>query len=203
MATCQGCAVDLPPKKWKGPDRKWCSNRCRKQTLYSGTCRECGARTNGSDGPGTASDLCCHCAPAANAKWTRDVIIAAIQGWAREHGSPPAATDWNSALARRRGRPPRDIEKYPPLSVVQDMFGSWSAGIEAAGFTPTPIGKYERGPQHRNDERRAQVVRLYVDEGLSSPRIAEIVGINRSGVLRYLHSAGVDMRTRNDYKRAA
>ena len=46
--TCSGCGSEL-----KGTGRaKWCSERCRKQTLYGGVCVDCGAQTSGSEGNG-------------------------------------------------------------------------------------------------------------------------------------------------------
>lgn len=43
---CQGCGAALPPEPIRrGRKRKWCSERCRKQTLYAtADCIECGAR---------------------------------------------------------------------------------------------------------------------------------------------------------------
>lgn len=38
---------------------------------YRGTCTSCGASTTGGDGPGTAPELCCHCAPAVYGPLTR------------------------------------------------------------------------------------------------------------------------------------
>jgi hypothetical protein len=58
---CKGCGVPLPPKTWQGLDRVWCSERCRREQ-YAGTCIDCGARTNGHDGPGKASTRCIPCA---------------------------------------------------------------------------------------------------------------------------------------------
>lgn len=60
---CQGCGADLSGTHKK---RKWCSEGCRRQTLYSGTCKHCGASTNGYHGPGTASDACIDCSRERN-----------------------------------------------------------------------------------------------------------------------------------------
>jgi len=52
-------------------------------------------------------------------------VIAAVQRWAAEHGGrPPIAADWS-------GR--RDAS-YPHENTVARVFGTWAAGIEAAGF---------------------------------------------------------------------
>lgn len=55
---CPGCGADLTGTHGK---RKWCSERCRKQTVYSGTCQHCGTPTNGYGGFGSASDTCKRC----------------------------------------------------------------------------------------------------------------------------------------------
>lgn len=46
---CAGCGEPIEQPKGR---RKWCSERCRKRTLYSGTCVDCGAATyNGTVPP--------------------------------------------------------------------------------------------------------------------------------------------------------
>jgi hypothetical protein len=65
--TCQGCGKTGPLTNPHDRRRKWCSDRCRKQTLYGGTCIDCGAPTNGSDGRGPhAAERCVSCAAAIN-----------------------------------------------------------------------------------------------------------------------------------------
>lgn len=44
---CAGCGAEVPPSAHHGRPRKWCSERCRKQTLYSHPCEDCGAPTTG------------------------------------------------------------------------------------------------------------------------------------------------------------
>lgn len=134
---CEGCETPIAQPRFGR--RKWCSDRCRKATLYGGTCIDCGARTDGSNGPGGAPERCIVCAGRARVVWTREAILAAIRQWAEQHGQPPAATDWNATLARYFYRPERPAE-YPSVDTVQREFGSWNAGIAAAGFDPTPVG---------------------------------------------------------------
>jgi hypothetical protein len=57
MRICQGCGRELT-----GAARKWCSQRCRRDTCYGGVCTECGARTSGARGPGHAASRCFPCA---------------------------------------------------------------------------------------------------------------------------------------------
>jgi len=46
---CAGCGVKLPPPSPKANrGRKWCSDQCRKKTLYSPPCIDCGTPTNGT-----------------------------------------------------------------------------------------------------------------------------------------------------------
>jgi DNA-directed RNA polymerase specialized sigma24 family protein len=57
--TCEGCGK--PIEQPRRGQRKWCSDRCRKTALYAGRCVDCGAPTNGYDGPGTAAERCSAC----------------------------------------------------------------------------------------------------------------------------------------------
>lgn len=60
-----------------GPLRKWCSEACRKGTLYAGVCTGCGGPTDGSNGADMAPELCAACTK-ARAKWTREQILDAV-----------------------------------------------------------------------------------------------------------------------------
>lgn len=105
--------------------RKWCSERCRRVTMYSRPCVDCGQPTDGSDGLRDEPRCRC-CAPvvsgAARKVWTRQACVLAIQQWAFEYGDPPASADWNPAQCR----------------ILHDVARaqSWSRAIAAAGFTP-------------------------------------------------------------------
>lgn len=63
-------------------------------------------------------------------KWTQERIIAAIQAWAAEHGEPPTVTQWREAT-----------DDHPAKNTVTVRFGSWAAGIEAAGFARPTRGR--------------------------------------------------------------
>jgi hypothetical protein len=65
--------------------------------------------------------------------WTRERIIEAIQTWVAQHGSVPSSESWIVAGENR-----------PTCNTVRNAFGSWSAGIRAAGFTPRPGGRPKR-----------------------------------------------------------
>jgi hypothetical protein len=87
---------------------------------------------------------CAEFARNLNKRWTPDLIVAAIDAWAERYGAPPAASDWNPAMARAQGRPDRAERHaagdWPYASTVIRYFGGWSAAIEAAGFPSRPRG---------------------------------------------------------------
>lgn len=61
----------------------------------------------------------------AEAYWTRERIIDAIQAWTRSVGRPPVSTEWS--------RPGSGIAAgWPHYSQVRDRFGTWGAALAAA-----------------------------------------------------------------------
>jgi hypothetical protein len=124
-----------------------CSKQRSRRARYAGSCLDCGCPTDGSAGPGRAPQRCNDCANQRRTAQAREAIIEAIRRWAEEHGGiPPRATDWNVAMARSRGEDTRDYENgdWRATSGVTRAFGTWNAAIEAAGYEPTPVGKYAR-----------------------------------------------------------
>jgi hypothetical protein len=71
--------------------------------------------------------------------WTRETIIEAIQAFAVARGKPPTANLWNRR--DERGSRPSSVD------VVRE-FGSWAAGIEAAGFEKPRPGRRANGNGH-------------------------------------------------------
>ncbi len=136
----------------------------RKET-YRRTCEDCGASIGGYGGGGGAQPRWCNsCAAPHRADalriWTRDALILAIQEWAHEHGEPPAMADWNAWTARhqlhdearaQRAEANMAAGRYPSFKSVVDMFGSWNAGIAAAGFEP----RAKHGGNGNEKRRRA------------------------------------------------
>lgn len=104
----------------------------------TGICVDCGGLTryNGTNGQ-DVSKRCASCQIAYQIEhraWTEETVVLAIQRFAAENGRPPTATEWIKADPDN-GYPSRgSCYRSTPTSV-------------AAGFTPTPRGKYERTPE--------------------------------------------------------
>jgi hypothetical protein len=89
-----GCDQPLAPQKGRGRRRKWCSERCRKVTLYSGECRDCGARINTSGDVARRSERCNSCANQHKIDQSRRWILDSVAEWVELFGTPPSAVDW-------------------------------------------------------------------------------------------------------------
>jgi hypothetical protein len=163
--------------------------RARK-ALKDGTCLDCGGRTV-SDG-GTTPKRCNGCAKVARKVWTRDEIVAAVTRWADTHGGvPPVASDWNTTMARDRGKPERGDE-FPVTNTVRTTFGTWNAAIRAAGFDAFEPGHY--GREGEDPEVLAECARLY-REGWSTCRLADRYGCSPGAVASRLEQAGQPRRS--------
>jgi hypothetical protein len=81
---------------------------------------------------------------AAESRFTREQIIAAIRRWNTEYGEPPKVFDWDPSWARRRGQEWRaerfESGDWPTVAIVRRQFGNMSKAIFAAGLRP------RRGP---------------------------------------------------------
>lgn len=79
----------------------------------------------------------------------RAFLLSELRAWAAAHdGAPPRAMDWNRGYAQRRGV--RFEEGWPTSWMVTQAFGSWSAGIAAAGLRARPA---HRPPRPDRPER--------------------------------------------------
>jgi hypothetical protein len=56
-------------------------------------------------------------------KWTPEAVIDALRGDARDRGHAPRRDDWRRPAADR-----------PQVGIVEKLFGSWNAGLQAAGL---------------------------------------------------------------------
>src|SRR5438477_9708893 len=63
--------------------------------------------------------------PAPLPRWPAAEAVDAIRRWAALHDVPPTWEEW-----RRGGL------QHPSAYTIRRRFGSWNAGLEAAGFTP-------------------------------------------------------------------
>ena len=80
-----------------------------------------------------------------HAKWTRERIVIAIQGFATEFGRLPTIAEWSPAQARASGNRTWLAEQYaerdwPCASSVTRMFGGWANAMREAGFEPRRRG---------------------------------------------------------------
>lgn len=141
--TCVYCSGPIP--KGKRSQARFCSARCRRDNFAANPanripCAVCGKPTSQTPGQSGARPgmRCSGCVKT----WTREAIIAAIRSFAAEFGEPPATPDWNPTQARilhneaRAGRAEERAGEWPHAWTVRREFGSWAAGLRAAGFTP-------------------------------------------------------------------
>ncbi len=141
------------------------AERCREQSRLAkqrrrGTCKVCGGETryNGVAVNG-ASGICSPCARQKQhdeRKWTRERIILAFQRFQAATGRTPRVADklgiYESQVLRFSGARIREFEQVeelglvlPPSQFVKREFGSWAAGLAAAGMEPSRGGS----PDHR------------------------------------------------------
>lgn len=127
------------------------SKQAKRRKRYQGRCVVCGAATNGSNGKAAAPRYCLEHANtnpeylARKTVWPADALITAIREWNALYGEPPAVLDWNPNKARANGYEERalrfeDDDRWPWFTTVVHRFGSWNAGIRAAGFEPRVAG---------------------------------------------------------------
>lgn len=155
-----------------------------------GECVDCGRPTKNS-GSLYYPKRCQTCRIAydkANKRWTREAIIASICTWADLYGKPPSAKAWNTSLSI-----PRDWERhqtglYPCCTTVVDEFGSFSAGLLAAGFeSEHPLAGKPR--KRVSPEEYREIARLH-KQHMAWQEIAQRFGITRNAAQqRYLYYA--------------
>lgn len=122
-----------------GKYRKYCSDRCRRDASnlrLAGLC-ECGAQLKD---PRVMRCVDCN---DGNRYWTRDNLIETFHLWNDMYGEPPSSTDWNAWQCRNLLNDEARAVRYetggwPSHGIVYTVFGSWNAGLEAAGFEARP-----------------------------------------------------------------
>lgn len=188
MNYCVGCGTEIPLSRG-GRARKWCTDKCRK-SKYDLECVQCGGRVNGTT-PGRSAGkdpVCVACAPGYYKTWTPDAVALAIQEWADNNGGiPPSAND----LFRARAL---GDETVPAVNTVINVFGSWNAGVIAAGFEPHAIGPVG-GFTPLTAEQRAEIARRY-DLGESLPQLAAAFNCSTTTIATWVRRGGATMRPR-------
>jgi len=81
--------------------------------------------------------------PARGARsWTRSEVEEAIREWVARYGDIPTVADLEPSRARRAGQEWRasrfEAGRWPSAAVVRGRFGTLSAAVKSAGFTPRP-----------------------------------------------------------------
>jgi hypothetical protein len=74
----------------------------------------------------------------ADSWWTRDRIVRALQSDAQRRGRAPTAKEWAAPVARRGAWKGMPRWRAPHPGTVAAVFGSWSAGLRAAGLEARP-----------------------------------------------------------------
>lgn len=136
---------------------------------YRGTCDTCGGPTDGSKGSGKAPARCSACM-----MWTPEAILEALRDWGDDHGGiPPRCADTRTG-GEGHGRLPNDDS-------VKVVFGSWNAGLLAAGFA-LHMDKRPETLQAMADAIRA---------GTSTADVADMFGVSVSAVYMRLNYHGM------------
>ncbi len=169
---CKGCGKELPPKTWRGRDRIWCSERCRKDQ-YSGTCVECGAPTDGTV-PGRypgrgAPELCITCTRLRNLDRNETIIELWEDGWVE-----------------------LDIADHLGLSAGQVRGAIFIARKQ--GF---PVSLHRR----RNRELWPEIERRW-EAGETTRQISHALGTTRFNVremIKSMRKAGIGLEVRGHY----
>lgn len=118
------------------------------------------------------STLCVDCSAdqqRAQRRWTRELVIKAIQDWAKQHDQPPTSTEWKRAS-----------ETHPAATAIygtSGLFRSWNEAIQAAGFTPR---RSSPGPGNRSwSLAEAAALR---NQGWSDKEIGERFGVTGNAI---------------------
>lgn len=72
--------------------------------------------------------------------WTEAQIIAALKNYVRRHGIVPSIPDWSRRTSTWAGDDLAVMAWRPSYSTIRRVFGSWTAGLAAAGLQPRSPG---------------------------------------------------------------
>jgi hypothetical protein len=68
--------------------------------------------------------------PRGYTRWPAERALSALRRDAKRRGRPPSKHEWNTATTQR-----------PSHNIVEKLFGSWGAGLIAAGLEPSKGGR--------------------------------------------------------------
>lgn len=111
-----------------------------------GVCETCGAETSDP-----RIKRCAACAPrrGPSVSWTRERVVEAMRAWTLTYGEPPSFRDWTSGGSdTARYRRLKRSGLIASAKTVAEVFGSWNAALEAAGYRPRLPGG-QRRPDRR------------------------------------------------------
>ncbi|MDQ2894089.1 MAG: sigma-70 region 4 domain-containing protein [Actinomycetota bacterium] len=113
---------------------------------------------------------CRRCSSANRSRWGQPFsereIVAAIRAWRRLEGRAPAQVNWHPTDKGGDPRWERECPRWPPANQVIRRFGSWNAGLQAAGFD-------RPRPPAVSDEQILEALRAYHRQHAISPTTSE------------------------------
>lgn len=178
-------------RRWLNPEE---AERNRQQSRAAkvrrkGSCSQCGRSTSYDNENG-------RCTRCVNAElhpkvWTREAIIAAIQKWAKEHGRPPSAKDWQGPGSGVDAGYPATSNVYRTRhrTTFSNPFASWAEAIEAAGFErPELGGRYRERPHLWKFDHR-EAMRL-LDSGIPGTEVARRLGVSPNSIYQLKYGGG-------------
>lgn len=111
--------------------------------VRAANCGSCGAPVTAS-----VSGYCAPCVFRAThlPLYTRQEILQRLGEWEQQTGGAPRSIDWAIGASGPANRYERDFPYWPPASSAVAIFGSWRAGLAAAG-----LRAHTREPWTRQD----------------------------------------------------
>jgi hypothetical protein len=138
---------------------------------YGGVCNTCGGPTTGTRGIGKAPERCAECQ-----RWAPEAILEALRDWSDDHGGiPPRCDD-----VRKEGR-----GRLPSVHSVERCFGSWNAGLLAAGYEALHC---DRRPE------TAEAILAAVRAGEPTAAIADRFGVTPAAIHERMKARGTTVR---------
>jgi predicted transcriptional regulator len=137
IAQCLGLSRSMVSDYYHDPTGARERGRKLKRT---GTCSDCG-RTTYNNGSVKLPARCQACDLDKRHREAAERILQAFKDWHELYGCVPSAREWRTVAAKSKLEEP---QRWPFTGEVQLIFGSWNAGVAAAGFTPRQVGVWEK-----------------------------------------------------------